>query len=405
MKFCLFRKKTIVGLLLVALACFGFAACNKTFLPEKNGYTAVVVYDANGGIFGNADTTVKTYKYKPSVSIMEPGGKQNSQFFAPTMTSKHISAWYAAVLDDKGEPIKTEDGQFQLSEKPWNFATDKLPDTEGFKLYLVAVWASNYKLIVDVGEEARADGVANFEYTDYKNPGPVSQPGLTPEWTGHTFYYYRTEEGRRLKTSEDWATLVLSDENPEITVYAEWLSGVWKIVSNADQLKAPLSGNYILDNDIDMNGKEFGNLINYRGTFEGNGHTISNFKTSIRQGGRTQTEIGLFDFIGNGCVRNVTFKDASLFVTLTTELVNAHYSVGFFCGSANSLDLSRFENIGFVDCALEVKRDLGAKNIPVVFGVGVHFGIFGSLAEGQSFTPAEGSNAVSVKLDGVSVQP
>ena len=184
------KIKVILSLLAVLLLCSAVAACSDTFLPEENGYTATVIYDAGEGRFGPSDTTgIRTFKYKPGVSIIEPGGEQNTQISAPTRTDMHVSAWYPVQLDESGNPRKDGSGAYILEESPWDFSSMRLPDEDGCKLYLSAHWSMNYKLIVDVGEDARADGVENKEYTDYDKAGPVSQPGTAPRWGGHPCYY------------------------------------------------------------------------------------------------------------------------------------------------------------------------------------------------------------------------
>ena len=128
MNFHLSKRKTILCLFLLFLSCLALAACSKTFLPEEHGFTALVVYDANGGSFGTSDTTgIKTYKYKPSVSIMEPGGKHNLQFNAPSMSSKHVIAWFPALLDENGAPLKTKTALFNLRTSPGIFRRIAFP--------------------------------------------------------------------------------------------------------------------------------------------------------------------------------------------------------------------------------------------------------------------------------------
>ena len=405
MHFRISKKKLILILLLAVFALCAFSACSKLYLPEDNGFTALVVYDANGGRFGNADSTgIRTFKYRPSVSIMEPGGAQNAQFAAPTMDGSHVVAWYPAELDENGEPRKDEQGQYILQSEPWDFHADRIPANDGFKLYLVARWQINYSLVVDVGEEARADGVENVVYSDYTEAGPVSQPGIDPEWDRHTFYYYYylNEEGARvrLRNADDWATLTLSDETPQITVYVEWLTGVWNIIDSADQLQTISSQrNYILDADINMGGRSFGPVVNYEGTFDGNGHAIYNFATEDRQGG-TERAKGLFSFRGNGSVRNVTFRDGSYSVLLTSRIsgVDARFNVGFLCGDGSGLDLARFENISFIGCSLRAERMGAAAQIPVSTGEGSFAGVFGTVAQGAQFVPGPGSEAIAVEV-------
>lgn len=399
------KTKFLLCVLAVVFLCAMLAACTTLYKPEEHGYTALVVYDANGGWFSNADTTgVRTFKYQPSVTIMEPGGAQSSQFIAPTRDNYHVVAWYPAELDENGEPRKDENEEYILQSEPWDFAADRLSAADGSKLYLVALWKENYSLIVDVGEEARAAGVENVVYSTYTEEGPVIQPGLSPEWDLHTFYYYyilgEGGEKIRLRDTSDWSQLVLSDETPQITVHVEWLTGIWKIITTVDQLEVVSSqNNYILDTDINMGGKAFGPVVNFEGIFDGNGHTIYNFATEDRQGG-TERSKGLFSFRGNGCVRNITFRDATYTVTLTNRIagVDTSFNVGFLCGDASRSDLSRFENITFQNCSLHAVRVNTATQISVTTGQGSYYGIFGLTAEGAEFEPAQGSEAISVEI-------
>ena len=178
------------------------------------------------------------------------------------------------------------------------------------------------------------------------------------------------------------------------------MEGNWKIVTSADDLKNISSAqNYILDTDIDLGGGSF-KLESYRGIFDGNGYTISNFKTEDSTiMSASSTSFGICNFYLNGCIRNVTFKDASYSVSLYRELtgVNARYEVGFLCGNGSALDLSKFENIGFVNCSLTVSKFAGAIDTEVVTGSGSYAGIFGALSEEQNFVPAEGSTAITIK--------
>lgn len=399
------KIKVILSLLAVLLLCSAVAACSDTFLPEENGYTATVIYDAGEGRFGPSDTTgIRTFKYKPGVSIIEPGGEQNTQISAPTRTDMHVSAWYPVQLDESGNPRKDGSGAYILEESPWDFSSMRLPDEDGCKLYLSAHWSMNYKLIVDVGEDARADGVENKEYTDYDKAGPVSQPGIAPRWDGHTFYYYyylnAEQEEVRLSSSSDWAQLVLTDETPEITVYVRWLEGEWTIINRSSQLNWQEfdEGNYILDADIDLGGKSF-RFDDFTGVFEGNGHTISNI--TVEDSRNASAEQSMFTFGEGGILRNVVFENVTYSVTLTYALSGEEpsYYIGLLAGNAEGLNLENLSGIAFVGCSINVSSFGSAYGIPVQYGQGTSYeGIFGALGEGQSYTPAAGSEPVTVTV-------
>ena len=398
------KRILLAALIVVAFSFFLFSACSKPFIPEKEGWSVLVTYDANGGKFNNADTTgIKTYKYKPAVNIIEPSSETGASLPEPTKEGMHVIEWYPAEVDDEGNPVK-QNGQFVLRDTPWNFGEDILPEEDGFKLYLVAKWAKNYSLTIDVGEEARADGVENIVYTNFDKAGPVSVPGIEPEWAGHTFYYYYDSENNRLETSEDWSEIVLSDENPDVTVYVNWLNGVWRIVTSPEDLEIIVpNANYLLDADIDFmdyKTEKPGKLNiakNYNGTFEGNGHAIKNFKASYRQGGPSDINIGLFSFGTKGILRNVRFENASFDVELTAK-VAFPYNVGFFCGNGSKLDLSAFTGLVFKDCKLNIVKSAAAQSSEVLIGSGTYEGIFGYLSEEQAYAPDKQSNAVEITI-------
>ena len=97
------KWKIILCLLFVFISTCALAACTYKFDPADKGNTVTVIYDANGGNFSNVDITKRIFRYKPSVSIVEPGGKQNLQITAPVMDSHHVSGWYVAALNEEKE--------------------------------------------------------------------------------------------------------------------------------------------------------------------------------------------------------------------------------------------------------------------------------------------------------------
>lgn len=397
------KLKILLLLGIVCAACLTFAACDNTYRPEENGYSVLVTYDANGGRFGTSDRMgLKTFKYKPNTGIIQPGGEQTAQFVAPLLAEHHVIDWYPAVLDDAGNVQRDEGDNIITAETPWNFATDKLPDTAGFKLYLVARWAHNFSLTIDVGEEARAAGVENVVNRNYDRPGPISRPGEDPSWDGHTFYGYYSGD-KRLVTESDWRAITVTEENPDVVVTARWLEGLWTIVTAADQLPSIMaSTNYYIDADIDFGGRAITQANNYYGEFNGNGHMLSNFRVDVRQGG-TQNDVGLFGRMGvTSKVHDVLFEGVTINVTLTSNPTGEPpaFNVGFLSGNGTALDMANFTNIGFVGCRLEITRTLLAVGKTVNTGSGTHRGIFGILGAEQTFVPVADRADVTVTLDG-----
>lgn len=127
----------------------------------------------------------------------------------------------------------------------------------------------------------------------------------------------------------------VSEDGKTYTVYnadglIEWANAVNALV---DQY---LDLNCILADDIDMQGKEFpaickgnGGYDWYTGTFNGNGHTISNLTITISNDASVKDYIG-FIRMGDGCtVQDVTFKN----LNVTTSGTNVGGILGQAGGS------------------------------------------------------------------------
>lgn len=400
------KKRSLKFIILSALtaavaACLSLAACTKEFKPEDNGYSAYVTYDANGGRFGNSDTTgIKVFKYAPGKSIIRPGGTQTSQVISPILEGKHVAEWYPAVLDDDGNVTRDTDGKIVVSDDFWDFSADKLPDTEGYRLYLVARWVENFSFTVDVGEAARADGVQNIVNSNYEKPSTASKPSSDPVWKGHTFYGYYDESGNRLETESDWRRIEISENNPDAKVFAHWIDGTWTIVRSPENMSIVMSNvNYYIDADIDFAGRTITvDSSPYTGEFNGNGHTISGFTYSLRQS-MTQFDLGVFRFGAGGKMHDITFKDCTASFTLTTWRQDREFNIGFLCGNGTTLDMANFKNIGFVGCKLDITRLLDTAGKDVNIGEGTsHYGIFGKIGDNQTFVPVENKAEVTVTL-------
>lgn len=403
----LFKRKWVIILCLIAMAIAScaLAACTyEPYDPLEDGYTATVIYDANGGRYSDENTaTVRTFRYKPGTTIMEPG--VSASFASPTISGKHISGWYIASLDSNSQPLKNTAGEYVdesgnsiFDGTAWNFS-EPLPQTSGTYIYLVAHWSLNFTFTVDVGEEAHKDNIDDYIDRDYNQAGPVNKPVTELiRWPGHTLHYIYTINAdgthERLDTDEEWASLILSDENPNITVYASWLEGEWQVVTSADQLSYIESDeNYFIDCDIDMGGKQI-RLEDFNGEFNGNGHVISNVTFSETINATSAQNVSMFSF-DSGYMHDVTFENISYTLTISLRF-EGHYNIGLLGADASSLDLTKFTDINFIDCSITIYQ-MGTPAI-LTYGEGDYLGIFGRLGEGQVFIPGENSRPVTVTV-------
>lgn len=397
------KRKIIPVLAALCLLCAALAAgCNNKFDPLKEGYTATVVYYANDkadgeGVFPGANgATVRTFRYKPNTPVMKPG---SSKFPEPIVSGAHVSGWHIAKVGEDGLPIKDENGNFVLEEEIFDFSAGRSGGDDSV-IYLVAVWSKNYKFTVDVGEAARAAGVADIVNENYSEAGSVSKPGIDPEWHGHTFYYYKDKDGNRIYDS-DWENIVLDDEHTEVTVYAEWLDGIWTIVTEKSELSA-IGGasNYVLDADIDFGRYENGVLVRrglfngafkFRGKFFGNGHTIKNFEYTTQNNTIDEDtgSAGAFFFKDNGCIYDVKFENCVVNAKLNLLGVQT-YTVGFIAGTVSG-DMSRFYGLSFKDCQLVISTQA-----EFVAGQNGYAGVFGKIIGDGEFSVPEADRDIRV---------
>ena len=94
---------------------------------------------------------------------------------------------------------------------------------------------------------------------------------------------------------------------------------------SASELTLAKSSNIYLDADIDMGGKVLSFATYSKKTFEGNGHTISNFKLAYNlsdasleanfdNGSQNAVYVCLFKEIANSTIQNVNFKGVQLVI-------------------------------------------------------------------------------------------
>ena len=104
------------------------------------------------------------------------------------------------------------------------------------------------------------------------------------------------------------------------------------------------NANYRLADDINLNGQEFAAIQNFTGTFDGNGHTISNFVVSA-QGGN----VGFFANTSGANIQDVQFQNVTIQVESTTdEFVS---KIGVVAGLAQN---TYFTNVSVVSSTINV---------------------------------------------------
>lgn len=161
------------------------------------------------------------------------------------------------------------------------------------------------------------DGTAKISVTGgtfYKfNPEDNAAEGANTNFVAQD--YMATESGDNYVVSEwnyeiwDWDDLIRLDK---IVESGNTLEGkTVKLMANIDLYKAGENGEPVTFNPIGANNKYF------KGTFDGRGHTISNMYQSgwaLGYDWDNYGTIGLFSYLWNATVKNLTIEDAECFV-------------------------------------------------------------------------------------------
>lgn len=168
-----------------------------------------------------------------------------------------------------------------------------------------------------VGAYKQKEGIlwTNNVYTS----SSVTFQSLT-KGTTYAFRLYATYKSKD-EIIEEW-TYATKDGVVEVATVEEF-----KTLSN------DRDGDYVLTNDIDFNGGTLASLFTssstaFTGTFDGQGHTISNFTL-------TSSTLGIFSYTKDATIKNVNivgtteaYKAANLVDEVPTALTNADFTSG-----------------------------------------------------------------------------
>lgn len=169
-------------------------------------------------------------------------------------------------------------------------------------------------------------------------------------------------------TGEPWDETV-SDENRPLGIYENssgnyviklstsqhlaWYAWKTRTEGNATELAKYTHADIVLTDNIDMIGHSWrgigekdGGSRGFRGTFDGQGHTISNLCCERYNGDHGA---GLFDYIQGSCeIKNLTFSKCGSY---------CEDRAGIVAGGLDRLSNVKFTNLTFDDCYIEVSDE------------------------------------------------
>lgn len=265
----------------------------------------IVSFDLGGGKITTKNSSFDTinFAYDPGTYILDPIEDLDYTLNRPDY---NFTGWYVDA---------------ECKQK-WDFKT---PFTEE-KLTLYAGWEKAIKYTytvyyvdngaaVALGSYTVTPGQTYKDYNNYKSSrknytamGIYSDINLTTPWNDAF-----THPGGAVDT--------------DVPVYVDYIPGTWNIVSTFDALKSAIKAekNIYLTADINCGAEELVSLTTakkYDGIFEGNGHTVSNFKIKCYVDGQ-QAKAAIFpSLVATSEIRNVNFTEVLYDFTGIADTVN-----------------------------------------------------------------------------------
>lgn len=275
-----------------------------------------VVYELEGGIYQNCDRAVTQYYERGDGAVLatDPETLSKRQI---TRSGYTLEGWYRE---------KAVSGENVTYSGKWSFKTDKVPE-DGLTLY--ARWVRDIRYTYEVcylDDDGNTVVLDSYD-TDAGKPFNSYYAALFGKLrTGYTAL-----DGVYDKDGNEWDASFThpgGDKDTAVQVYLHFIKGTYKLVRNANELLSAKTQNIYLVNDIDFEGGSFSGFESYRGTIEGNGHVIKNFRLSYDntksglvsdpdlsdEGGLLR--IGIFRELSGATLRNVSFTDFTIDVNV-----------------------------------------------------------------------------------------
>lgn len=334
---------------------------------DKAGYTYSVRFDANGGLFGDKETSYYVDCYKPTdystnsqgmveLALLDPGSAdRGNDAKTPYKSGYFFAGWYAERVestDSNGNAVYTYANK-------WDFASDRVsvdPNKEytsrepQFTLY--AAWIPMF----EINFISRADGQVIGNYTfnpttvdEIKVPAWNEETGAVdmyqfPQVPGYTFEAaYYDEQGENAATETVVHTGTVDEATGTATgnvmnLYVDLTEGEWYRISTVEQFKKYAGPNACFEilADLDFQDQAWPSFFPYGsfgGTIVGNGHVIKN--VAVAQRDNDKTYAGLFGRLTETAkIRDLTFENISFTIQAGIRVPNS--GIGLFAGAISN---------------------------------------------------------------------
>ncbi len=333
--------KILICALCVLLLGAVLTACNKGGNVAHFDYR--VTFDYNEG-----DLVDKPLKdqyigvMKNNLVSIRPGYKD---FKEQIISTYYIEGWYLPKTGENGEVIVDEATKRVVLDKKWDFKNDRV--NSDITLYANFMKSPSLSY-VDIDSDEVVDTV-------YGKPGSqrnAPSGGITRQ--GYTFLgkYYADKS----RTEFSWPHTFVAGK--DTVVYVKFLVGTWSLVSDEDGFRTAMnsgSANIYLTKDLDFTGKTLWSANTYRGTLNGNGHTVKINSTRMMYVANDNVNDfnskagGVFgELAETAYIHDITFENISFGVSVPKSMESLMVATGekftgLFAGSAK--EGAKIENV------------------------------------------------------------
>lgn len=345
----------------------------------NSDYVYRVVYDAMGG---KINESPRREVYYAADSLLKKPEGLSGMLIEPVNGKKVVMGWYT-----KYENVGTEENPIYKFDEAdlWDFENDRINDsnTVDRTLTLYARWidpptiffvdADNTNNVLLKWEDVDVSKTLSKPTTTEKATIEKEKDGKTTVYT-LLDYYFDKECTQKAVWGSDSKTIeeIIADQNGDsaIYIYCKYIEGEYTRINNGTELKniTDMSGKYILAADIDLKNESWTPLGEeaFKGTFIGNGYTISNLNitalnkvSKIAVSGAAEKSFGLFSTLSGAKFYGLNFKNVTLNVNNSS---NVKVCLGVFGGRAEK---SVFEN-----CSVEGLKVTSTGEVSVEVRVG-----------------------------------
>ncbi len=379
-------KSLFIVLLLVMTAVTAISCAEDTPYEDydKSGFTVSVKYDANGGMFGDANVTTIVDSYKLSELPSNSSGNKEAALISPSDERRgsgnaflaensgyFLAGWYkerTPVVNENGEQLDMEGNVASVSGKApaytyagrWDFENDRL-ELDANKQYssqdavmtLYAAWIPNFTFEFYSLQTGGLVGSYIFDPNYVKEitlpswsteTGKISMERF-PTVDGMTLngVYLDAEkktlaEGSTVKHSGSYDAATATASNSVMKLYIDYIDGDWYRIYTAEQFisNSSVRGCYDIQADLDFSGRNWKSSLTtaaFKGKIVGNGYSFRNI--TISQIDAAKQYFGLFGQISSeASITDLTLDNVNVTIEKGSRVQDVAY--GLLTGKLDS---------------------------------------------------------------------